>query len=256
MLEIDERARVVLELARRGLSPSLVDETRVRAALTRALAAEPALRVPGERLHDRSSGVNIGSAAPAPPPATRWLSRLAVLAAVIAAGGIGYHLGRRSGLEERTPVVVVSTPVTPATVPTAVSRERAVPAPAEQEEEDLVIEEIPMTAQPRSAADALRSAPPSGAPPKSNKIDEEILQMRRVERALRSNNPRLALALLEDLDRAVPRGKLLEERAAAGVIARCELGFGAGQAMAEDFAKRRPSSVYLPRVRRACGVPP
>jgi hypothetical protein len=84
-------------------------------------------------------------------------------------------------------------------------------------------------------------------------FDEEIIQLRRVQRALREGNARLALALLDDLDRAVPKGRLGEERAAASVMGRCALGVGPPAVLSADFAAKYPSSVYLGRVMQACG---
>jgi hypothetical protein len=76
--------------------------------------------------------------------------------------------------------------------------------------------------------------------------------MRRVERALREGNSRLALALLGELERAVPRGRLGEERSAAEVMAKCGLGVGPPLVLADDFAKKYASSVYYARVMQAC----
>src|SRR4030095_1508121 len=92
----------------------------------------------------------------------------------------------------------------------------------------------------------------SPAPSTRAELDEELIQMRRVERALRENNPRLALALLGDLQRAVPHGKLGEERYAAEVMAKCGLGIGPPRVLADDFAEKHASSVYYARVMQAC----
>jgi hypothetical protein len=74
-----------------------------------------------------------------------------------------------------------------------------------------------------------------------------------VERAQRAGNPRLALALLDELDRERPRGKLMEERAAARAVAECQSTFGARRSeLVERFKKRYGSSVYLTRVEVAC----
>jgi hypothetical protein len=80
--------------------------------------------------------------------------------------------------------------------------------------------------------------------------------LRRVERALREQNPRFALALLGELDRAVPNGQLREERLAASTLARCALGSGSPSALLEEFSKRHASSAYLTRIRQACASEP
>ncbi|HET6283143.1 MAG TPA: hypothetical protein VFH73_19450 [Polyangia bacterium] len=77
--------------------------------------------------------------------------------------------------------------------------------------------------------------------------------LRSVERALRDHQPGMALALLLQLDRTVPSGKLSEEREATAIIARCALGevpFGID--LPADFAERHPDSVYLRRIEQAC----
>jgi hypothetical protein len=89
---------------------------------------------------------------------------------------------------------------------------------------------------------------------KNGSLEEEVRTLRRVERALRTENPRLAIALLGDLDRVVPGGQLAEERLAASVQARCLLGYGSAVALLEDFVKLHPTSAYLKRVRAACGA--
>jgi hypothetical protein len=82
-----------------------------------------------------------------------------------------------------------------------------------------------------------------------------VRALRGVERALRDRQPGLALALLRQLDRAVPDGKLGEEREATSAIARCALGtVPLGVDLAEDFADRHPDSVYLKRVEQACAT--
>jgi hypothetical protein len=85
-------------------------------------------------------------------------------------------------------------------------------------------------------------------------LDQEVRALRAVERALRDRQPALAMALLAELDRAIPRGRLVEERQATATIARCAVGdvpFDVD--LAEMFADQYPASVYLDRVRRSCG---
>jgi hypothetical protein len=84
-------------------------------------------------------------------------------------------------------------------------------------------------------------------------LGQEVRALRAVEHALRDDDPRLALAILQQLDRDVPKGKLVEERRATSVIARCSAGavpFGVD--LAADFAGDYPESVYLGRVEQSC----
>lgn len=86
--------------------------------------------------------------------------------------------------------------------------------------------------------------------------EEEVRTLRRVERVLREHNPRFALALLSDLDRSVPQGKLMEEREAARTVATCELegATPAASDQAAAYAARFSGSVYASRVQQAYGV--
>jgi hypothetical protein len=80
-----------------------------------------------------------------------------------------------------------------------------------------------------------------------------VRAVRSIERALRDGEPGFALALLRELDRALPDGRLVEEREALSAIARCQLDEAPlGVSLGDDFAERRPDSVYLRRVQQAC----
>jgi hypothetical protein len=88
-------------------------------------------------------------------------------------------------------------------------------------------------------------------------LGAEVRALRAVERALRDGEPGLALALLRELDRAVPDGSLVEEREATAAIARCALGQAPfGVDLGRDFAERHPDSVYLSRVQQGCAAAP
>jgi hypothetical protein len=113
---------------------------------------------------------------------------------------------------------------------------------------------------PRSSGRPPYVFAPSAARPSESKPpadpEQELRTLRRVERAQREGNPRFALALLDELDRTSPRGKLGEERHAARTVALCTLddAQSTAQARAAEFAARHSRSVYLPRVRQACAV--
>jgi hypothetical protein len=186
----------------------------------------------------------------------RWTTRLLV-AGLIAAGaaGLGYRAGLRAGREqaasERTNAGVPA-PSPVATQPTlangpvandASSSVGAVPIAAPSEP--------PRRSAPRRPvpSDGTRAAAPAPS------LAEEVRALRAVERALRDGNPGFALALLRELDRAVPNGQLIEERLATRTIARCASGDVAmGLNPADDFAARYPDSVYGRRVADACAA--
>ena len=64
--------------------------------------------------------------------------------------------------------------------------------------------------------------------------------------------PLLALGILNDLDRKIPRGALGEERAAARLIARCQNGDGGARSSAELWLGKNARSVYATRVQASC----
>jgi hypothetical protein len=94
--------------------------------------------------------------------------------------------------------------------------------------------------------------PPSSVETDVQSLDPEVRALKAIERALRRREAGQALALLQQLDRQVPSGKLTEERAAAFAMARCDLGIGTPMAHALDFSQRYPASVYFARVRQSC----
>jgi hypothetical protein len=84
-------------------------------------------------------------------------------------------------------------------------------------------------------------------------LSEEARELGRVDRALRAGNPLLALGILRELDRKIPRGVLAEERTAARYIARCQSGeAGAGEG-ATAWLEQHPRSMYATRLTAACG---
>jgi hypothetical protein len=60
--------------------------------------------------------------------------------------------------------------------------------------------------------------------------------------------------LLDDLDRAIPAGQLLEARRAASIMANRQLGAGAAVANARVFVSQHASRGYLARVIEICGL--
>jgi hypothetical protein len=95
--------------------------------------------------------------------------------------------------------------------------------------------------------------PPSGvdrAPP----VETELALLRRVERAIRTHEPALALALLGEIDERFPDTRLAEERLAARRIAECGLGVDGAEERARGFLREHPASVYFERLAIACRV--
>jgi hypothetical protein len=76
--------------------------------------------------------------------------------------------------------------------------------------------------------------------------------LQRAERAIRSNEPELALSFLDDIDRRYPKTRLVEERTAARLMARCVRAEPEARAQAEQFLTAQPMSVYRDRVHALC----
>lgn len=267
MTELSQHAKSQLRLAKQGFEPQPADRDRVQGALMTALA----LGAASAPLSKVASGVTVdtGLAGPAQiggvaSTATQvtggavlatqqGLLGKAILVAALAggaAGTIGYQWGYARGSQQVAQPAAVLTRTTPMAAtapvtgpPVAVPPETAAPpAPPEQE----LKKRIPTTLVPPAAP---ADPEPSGTRPDA----EEILQLERVQRALRDGYPALALAILNDLDQKVPRGRLHEERSAARAVARCVMD-GSAPAVLESFAKRYPDSMYWERVAAACAT--
>ncbi|HVZ85973.1 MAG TPA: hypothetical protein VHG72_03340 [Polyangia bacterium] len=214
----------LLASARRAWSPEAADAARVRRALGAALAT--------------------GAAA---PRTAGWGRHLLMAGAIAAAsGGAGYWAGHRAGLRATRPSASIPllapalAPIAQAPPSPAISPTPALPAP-------------PPTSSHREVARPAQHVAPKPASSPAESLAIEVRALRNTERALRDGQPGLALAFLQELDRAVPKGQLTEERDAAATLARCARGdhpFGVN--LADDFAQHHPDSVYRARVEQAC----
>jgi hypothetical protein len=232
-LEQDESE--VLARARRAFSPTPNDVGRVRASLRAVLAAGPP------------------AAAPDPITTGARVARVAahvLVVGVVAASsaGIGYRAGRRAAVSEpRAPQSAPSAPEINVDPPAAAPATRGLPPAA-------AAESARATRTVASASHHARAPETPPAPsPDADSLAREIEALRAVERALRDGRPGFALALLREMDRTLPQGKLIEERRATEAIARCASGaVPLGLDLADEFASDYPHSVYRERVAEAC----
>ena len=242
---MDDDEALILEQARRALNPTSADRRRVLQSLLPRLtptATTPlaASDNPVSKAHSRTLSV-LGSAA--------------VLGAVALSGGLGYWKGFEAGIAQQNPRVAepnaalfapaAATPTRPPELAPSISpepdRERAAPS---------VPSTRPASGRSTPATPRVLSEVPRA--PAELGLDEEVRRLRRVERAIRESNPRLALVLLEDLNRAIPAGQLLEERRAASIMANCQLGADNAASDARTFEATHAGSAYLSRVVEIC----
>lgn len=221
----------LLTLGRRGLSPEPRDADRVRQALEQALAR-------GDLGHESSP--KPVRAQPVRPTLPARLFKWAQMLAFGAATGVsGYVLG----------VQQAATPVTHgAAIAPVASRTLTAPSLPDVAPSAVSVPEAAKRA-PRTAGVAATAAAPTS---RESSLELETRLLSRVERALRDDNPRLALGLLDELDQQVPRGQLLEERQAGRVVAECALGTAAAAGRAADFIERHRNSAYRARIEQAC----
>jgi len=251
MIKADQRDELAtLAHARAGLSPSPADALRVRASLAAALPA-PGAVAPDAAPAGWGRSVGTGEG---------WSLRAVVASVAVAAMGAGaggYWMGHRAGAREARLAAGDAVTRQSESVPPSTSRVVAgegapslgpLPSPAPVGEAATGKEAVR-----RRPANVGRSGRPASIASPAEGLGQEVRALRAVEHALREDDPRLALAILQQLDRDVPKGQLVEERRATSVIARCSAGdvpFGID--LAGDFAGDYPESVYLGRVEQSC----
>jgi len=239
--ELDADEALILGQARRGLGPTNTDEQRLLQNLRVQIALGPSGQL---------------SEAPKSPWPWRIAGTLGVIGAVALSGGLGYQKGLKAGIAQQNQARLLANalPVGSA-LPAQPNPELTVPAAPERVSPSIAKSlPAPSAARARSEASAPSAAPSAAPAPAALGLDEEVRQLRRVERAIRESNPRLALVLLAELKREIPKGQLLEERCAAGILADCQLGADAAVARARAFVEKHAGSAYTTRVIEICGL--
>jgi len=241
MARLDDDEALILTQARRALSPTSADEQRLLQSLLPQLALPPS--APSSGSPSRSSWT------------LRALASLGVIGAVALSGGLGYQKGVKAGIAQQNRLSSLANAVVVASaMPAQAVIDVALPAPPVRTLASAPKSSAASAARVRSEPPAPPAAPAPSTAPSALGLDEEVRQLRRVERAIREGNPRLALVLLEDLDRAIPKGQLLEERHAASIMADCQLGADDAVTRAHAFATKHAGSAYLSRVIELCGL--
>jgi hypothetical protein len=228
-----------LSLARAALSPPAAEKARVRSALGPAPWRSAALTGTSGA---KRAGVPLG---------TRALSLVsaAIVAALGASFTAGYRLGRDNAAGPPPALPAARAPVTAASEILEPPPPRDRPYAGEPAVAEVT---APRTAHrpKRQHAEARAAGPASpGQPPA-----DELALLRRVERALRSGEPALALALLAELDERFPHSALGEERSASNTMAHCQLHNPGSAERAATFLREHGASVYADPVRSTCGM--
>jgi hypothetical protein len=262
--------RRALSRVRDEISPTRDDKARLRARILAQAAplapesagpdgvARGATVAPGAQAAARAASLGAASLGRwATLQAAGWVGAATALTLLGIGGGVGFWLGHevassraQSSAAFERPAPVAEAPDRSASAPLASA---APPAPSEAAD---------VPAAPPAASETRRVPHPADAPPRahaarraeSSPLNDELALLRRVERALRNNDPALARALLGELDERFPDSRLGEERSAARRIADCRSGEPGASESARAFLREHGASVYRKRIVLACAL--
>jgi hypothetical protein len=259
--------RRALSVMREEISPTRDDKARLRARIIVPAALAPLLT-----REDAGQKATAQGATPA-SSLTRWaalkaagsIGAAAGLTLLAAGGGIGFWLGQEMARERGPSVAAFAAPApvpaapVPAPVPTVSDASSAAATESEVARNDVRVAPLPLSEPPR--AESRRAEPPprahaTRARSAPNPLADELALLRRVERALRNNDPALARALLGELDERFPDSRLAEERSAARRIADCRSSEPGASDRARAFLRDHRASVYRQRIVLACALDP
>jgi hypothetical protein len=240
-------------------------------SLDRQLALTRSAYTPSAALRERVlARINPGAAPPAAPIGADGQTRLGLrsMASRVFAGATLIGLGFAAGWSANA----ARTPLPPPLLPTpqlAFELHQAPIAPEPTAPEPAAFDpatpsaspspRVPRSASPKQVAAQSTTARPDRAstlssPEASTAAGrrDELLLLQRAERAVRSNNSALALALIGELEENYPRSVLVEERRAIELMAYCRAGATDGAARAQRFERDHPRSVYAERIAELC----
>ncbi|WP_437680210.1 hypothetical protein [Sorangium sp. So ce131] len=256
MSQLGPVSRSIIDAARNGDRSTAADRARVRAKLRRSLAVGTALTAGGAA---KTGFAMVSAKAALPWGIVALLAPAAVVAALHTTQGEPKAVPRASTAGaviagRARAAAAAQPPASDDRAPAESPREPALPIePAEGKKLDPP---QATSARPEAPWRAPRAAP-SGAPaappgvPAEDPLVAETRRLRDVHESLRRGDPERALALLDVADAGGQ--ELREERAAARVVALCNLGRTAeGRAAMLDFLRQSPGSPYSARVRAAC----
>jgi hypothetical protein len=242
----------LIEASRSVTAPSTADRERNRAKIAArvgsGIVVGAALFTTSRAAAGLSGGAASGSGTTALASgalASGLAKWVAVSALIAVGGGVGFHYTRRH-LEAGSTVPPSSAPVAEQAPPVVPATETAMEAaPADTD---------------KAAVSNGRSARPNaslgGADARTDKSFGRALELlRSARRALDSDSPAAALALLDRYAIAFPRGSALQpEYEATRVLALCAAGrTEAGERARDHFLETQSVSPLAERVRMACG---
>lgn len=252
MTNLDDLERTILSEARVCIEPTAADEARVFKRLALGLGGAVTISAIVVPRHSALARLQ------------RWLVARRAVALSCALLGVGFGAGfvvgqhsQRTGMSSPAPTVEMREVEEPGVL----AATPAVEAPNQDSTAVRAPEVSPAALGSASGAPAQRRAQGSesesnGSPlAASDPIGDELALLKRAERAIRAQNSLLALGLLRELDQRFPRGKLLDERAAARVMAECQQQTpDLARRTGEAYLRGAKSGVYHERVRRLCGI--
>lgn len=225
---------------------STEDPAALDHALRRLLAAYRTETTPTRDEQTRLWGRLSTPIAPAAGATWSGLRLLIGGLAIVSATAAAFVLTRERDTAQPMPAVTtqtttdrVSPTLPPATPPRVADQDPTVASPA-----------TARALQPRA-----RAKPPAAIGEESGGLAAELASLERARSALATHSPNQALALLEEHERAFPKGAMIEERRAIRIVALCEAGKSEqGRAEARAFLAVNPDAALVSRIRSACGL--
>lgn len=248
MNPLSPEASRLFQLARHDDEPVAATLRRVEGSLTRRIAQGAAVATIGTVT--AKAGATAVSALP-------WLKLVTSLSLALTFTGVGWW-----GVQRMTQTSEHQASARPrigsASVATHARAEPAAPSELPVAPQPS-IETVPIvSARNAPKTRAAPSASVTAAAPASaeDPLHAEIRELRTAQQALRVGDGARVLALLNGQDTVYSAGSLQEERAAARVLALCQVGrTSEARSLAQRFEQRWPSSPLVARIRNSCWQP-
>ena len=224
MNDLGPRAKELITFTRARSGPTEADAARVETALFAAIAA--------------ASPIVATAKSPSAAVSTGLVAKIVVGIAVVGALGAGAYLRVASTDRQRPSNLAIQTPAPPPSLLPAA----AIPNVNSGDPEVPVID-----------VSALPSTRTKSAPAREEEVGAELALIDAAQRSLAQHDPSRALELIEEHRRRFPSGRLVEERAAAHILALCDLHRDSeARAEAATFLRDRPKSPQIPSIQRSC----